>query len=450
MVQNAYKVTLVSCIVPLAAGIYWKRANNAGRDVVGAIRSGCPGQSRSSPRRKRPSRRNSSASLSRSSAWSWDRSCRAPASAAARRDKARVAARADSCSRRLLVYVLTRLRDPLPDGRLARPRGIAVRLPCRAVAAPHHVLRYGGKRAGLRPVRLSRRCRRCSRACGVGGVRGGHGVERSRCSRSSSRRLQSYLPARFAVQPGHDVQLAGGRAGSRGRRALWTQAASRKVFSRACAQRAFLPGGAIDLGLALMGLWLLIQLNPTSLLFGAGDLRELLGAARAARRAPGVLHHHRGAARRRRTWLRPACCFRPSRRRAARLRVQFAALVGAALIGEDSRVRDPDARRERVRLAHARRPARPRRRDRDRRAPRLRCRAPLRLMLAARAAHGRDRARESRAAQPVSRRFAEGLAAGALPELQRPHAPGERAVALRRARVPDVPRGRRPREPSKS
>jgi SSS family transporter len=30
MVQNAYKVTLVSCVVPLAAGIYWKRATNAG------------------------------------------------------------------------------------------------------------------------------------------------------------------------------------------------------------------------------------------------------------------------------------------------------------------------------------------------------------------------------------------------------------------------------------
>jgi SSS family transporter len=30
MVQNAYKVTLVSCIVPLAAGIYWKRANSTG------------------------------------------------------------------------------------------------------------------------------------------------------------------------------------------------------------------------------------------------------------------------------------------------------------------------------------------------------------------------------------------------------------------------------------
>jgi SSS family solute:Na+ symporter len=30
MVQNAYKVTLVSCVVPLAAGIYWKRANATG------------------------------------------------------------------------------------------------------------------------------------------------------------------------------------------------------------------------------------------------------------------------------------------------------------------------------------------------------------------------------------------------------------------------------------
>jgi SSS family solute:Na+ symporter len=30
MVQNAYKVTLVSCIVPLTAGIYWKRASATG------------------------------------------------------------------------------------------------------------------------------------------------------------------------------------------------------------------------------------------------------------------------------------------------------------------------------------------------------------------------------------------------------------------------------------
>jgi solute:Na+ symporter, SSS family len=30
MVQNAYKVTLVSCVVPLAAGIFWIRANVPG------------------------------------------------------------------------------------------------------------------------------------------------------------------------------------------------------------------------------------------------------------------------------------------------------------------------------------------------------------------------------------------------------------------------------------
>jgi SSS family transporter len=30
MVQNAYKVTLVSCVVPLVAGLYWKRATTAG------------------------------------------------------------------------------------------------------------------------------------------------------------------------------------------------------------------------------------------------------------------------------------------------------------------------------------------------------------------------------------------------------------------------------------
>src|SRR2546422_9641570 len=30
MVQNAYTVTLVAVLVPLAAGIFWERANNAG------------------------------------------------------------------------------------------------------------------------------------------------------------------------------------------------------------------------------------------------------------------------------------------------------------------------------------------------------------------------------------------------------------------------------------
>ena len=41
MVQNAYKVTLVSCIVPLAAGIYWKRANIAGAVLSVTLGLGC-------------------------------------------------------------------------------------------------------------------------------------------------------------------------------------------------------------------------------------------------------------------------------------------------------------------------------------------------------------------------------------------------------------------------
>src|SRR5688572_29051808 len=41
MVQNAYKVTLVSCIVPLAAGIYWTRANTAGAVLSVALGLGC-------------------------------------------------------------------------------------------------------------------------------------------------------------------------------------------------------------------------------------------------------------------------------------------------------------------------------------------------------------------------------------------------------------------------
>jgi hypothetical protein len=51
-------------------------------------------------------------------------------------------------------------------------------------------------------------------------------------------------------------------------------------------QSAFLPGGPIDLGLALIALWLLVQLNPATLLFGAGDLRDFLGASDARGQAP--------------------------------------------------------------------------------------------------------------------------------------------------------------------
>jgi Na+/proline symporter len=37
MIQNAYTVTLVAALVPLAAGIYWPRANNAGAILSSAL-----------------------------------------------------------------------------------------------------------------------------------------------------------------------------------------------------------------------------------------------------------------------------------------------------------------------------------------------------------------------------------------------------------------------------
>jgi len=48
--------------------------------------------------------------------------------------------------------------------------------------------------------------------------------------------------------------------------------------------RLFLPGGQHDLGLVLLALWLFTQLNPETLLFGNGDLRDLI------EHPPAVLH----------------------------------------------------------------------------------------------------------------------------------------------------------------
>ena len=81
MVQNAYTVTLVAAFVPLAAGIFWKRASNAGA-IVSAL-FGLAGWFAVEwfVRRRRRCRRRSSASPSRSSAWCWDRSCRGRAGA---------------------------------------------------------------------------------------------------------------------------------------------------------------------------------------------------------------------------------------------------------------------------------------------------------------------------------------------------------------------------------
>jgi VanZ family protein/uncharacterized membrane protein YkgB len=96
---------------------------------------------------------------------------------------------------------------------------------------------------------------------------------------------QNYLPTRFASNVDVLSNVGGAMLG----------AAAAVEFTpwllehgplRQLRALAFLPGAAIDYGLALVALWLFIQLNPTTLLFGAGDLRELVVPAVNRPRAP--------------------------------------------------------------------------------------------------------------------------------------------------------------------
>lgn len=56
---------------------------------------------------------------------------------------------------------------------------------------------------------------------------------------------------------------------------------------RRARQAALMPGALADAGLVLVGLWLFIQLDPTTLLFGAGDLRRLVELDPGRQRMPG-------------------------------------------------------------------------------------------------------------------------------------------------------------------
>jgi len=86
--------------------------------------------------------------------------------------------------------------------------------------------------------------------------------------------LQLYLPTRTSSNLDLFANTAGGVLG-----ALAAAAVSRPLLReeglKAIRDRLFLPGSGIDLGLVLLGMWLLAQLNPSTLLFGTGDLREL-------------------------------------------------------------------------------------------------------------------------------------------------------------------------------
>jgi len=89
--------------------------------------------------------------------------------------------------------------------------------------------------------------------------------------------LQSYLPARIASNLDAICNVLGAAIGAAAAVRYAPRLLEEGAFAR-LRHSAFLPGGIIDLGLALIGLWLFIQLSPTTLLFGAGALRELIGA----------------------------------------------------------------------------------------------------------------------------------------------------------------------------
>jgi VanZ family protein len=86
--------------------------------------------------------------------------------------------------------------------------------------------------------------------------------------------VQMYLPSRTSSNVDLLANALGGTLG-----ALLALPAAPSLLAegglKALRYRVFLAGPKIDLGLVLVGLWLVSQLSPETLLFGAGDLREL-------------------------------------------------------------------------------------------------------------------------------------------------------------------------------
>jgi VanZ family protein len=95
---------------------------------------------------------------------------------------------------------------------------------------------------------------------------------------------QSYLPARFPATADVLCNLGGAALGA----ALGLHFAPLMTGGPLSRWRAgtFVAGGGTDFGLVLIGLWLFIQLNPATLLFGAGDLRDLLTPFEGRARSP--------------------------------------------------------------------------------------------------------------------------------------------------------------------
>jgi len=86
--------------------------------------------------------------------------------------------------------------------------------------------------------------------------------------------LQTWLPSRVPSNLDLACNSLGGLLG-----ALWAQAVGPRVFARIAAVEHSLiaPIPHAELGLTLLGLWLLVPLSPETLFFGAGDLRQIFG-----------------------------------------------------------------------------------------------------------------------------------------------------------------------------
>lgn len=86
--------------------------------------------------------------------------------------------------------------------------------------------------------------------------------------------IQTWLPSRVPSNLDLACNTLGGLLG-----ALWAKAVGPRIFARILAleNRMIAPVPHAELGLTLLGLWLLVPLSPETLLFGAGDLRQLAG-----------------------------------------------------------------------------------------------------------------------------------------------------------------------------
>lgn len=89
--------------------------------------------------------------------------------------------------------------------------------------------------------------------------------------------LQTYLPTRVSSNLDFALNSTGALLGAL--LGVWLAPSALAAGGvRALRAHLFRRGRRADAGLILLALWLLTQLNPVTLLFGTGDLRELIGA----------------------------------------------------------------------------------------------------------------------------------------------------------------------------